>query len=200
MDITSDQVVQLGKNLLFFNNGGKNAAWMTKTSAAFPEKGVEDYYLCGMTLVDTASGQGLGFKAEQTNFDSKYINFQDQKTSMACADNVKVLASGGFSGCIFQLWRDEKGLTWGTHVYKGVDVNADISLAAKAKGWTLLYSIDTAGKGKDGSEIFVVAVMGAKNADIISQRIKNGKCEKLVDWYTVYDWKKAAIPGIVEAS
>ncbi|UTA48583.1 hypothetical protein L1F30_03335 [Simiduia sp. 21SJ11W-1] len=195
MTINADTVVARGKHLIYFNNQGANAAWTTRTHATFPNKGVEDFYSCQLNT-NAANGLGLGFNASIENVGAKYINFQDQKTALAKADTVKVLASGGFSGCIFQLWRDPDGHAWGAHVYKGTDGCADINQQAKARGWTLLYSLDTKGKGAAGREIFVVAVVGDKNADVIAMRIHNGKSEKLVDWHTVYNWQQEHIAAI----
>ena len=67
-------------------------------------------------------------------------------------------------------------------------MNADLSTVAKTKGWKLLYSIDTNGKKGKGNDIFVVAVIGETNADIVVQSIKGGKSINLVDWHTVYKY------------
>ncbi len=169
--------------MIFFNDGGKTVD-SASSVVGFEGVGVENYYRCKMAVTPTG---GLSFRPAISNSecDSKYITFQDKKTNLACADDVKVLASGGFSGCIFQLWEDPNKNIWGAHVYKGLDFKADISSRAKEKKWRLLYSLDTAGKGKSGSEIFVVAVIENNKVDIVSQRIRNGKCEKLIDWYTI---------------
>ena len=192
MPISADTVADKSRKLLYFNDGGSTVGRVNKSIPAFGGKGVEFYYPC--VVVDS---NGIGFKpAGSSNMLAKYIQNQDNKTTFACADDVKILASGNFSGCIFQLWRDDAGKLWGAHVYKGKEgekvVSADVDQAARGQGWKLLYSIDTKGKAdfaRKKGQIFVVVVVGDSNADIIVQHCgQNGGREKLVDWHTVYDY------------
>ncbi|OUS27396.1 hypothetical protein A9Q99_15485 [Gammaproteobacteria bacterium 45_16_T64] len=195
MMITPTQVVALSKNSIFFNaHGSEKSSVVKRDSPFFPDIGKDHYHRC---RIDT-SGGGLAFRPVTglSGHTAKHINFWDKKAAMARASDCNIICSGGFSGCVFQLWRDKDGIPVGVHAYKGTDLYADISIKARALGWQLLYENNTSGKNKSGMEIFVVAVIGDDNADVIVQRINRGVCDAVLDWHTVTKWRTNSIPAL----
>jgi len=184
MDI--DKLINDSKNRIFWNSGGKNAVPEDSTL----EDHVKFNAIPASLSLEDDQVKVLGVDMHD-NHNASYIQFRDQTATLAKADDVSILVSSGFSGCQFQLWKDNDGTVVGAHVYKGKDMHADMTEAAEKAGWTHLYTWDSKGHiTKAGQEGFVVAVIGDDNIDTVVLITEGGRAKKLVDWHTTYDWKK----------
>ena len=78
------------------------------------------------------------------------VPFHDGRATFAkLAGDVHFLLSTGFSGCVFQLYKDEKGDYYGVHAYKGMqkDTTTDMATAAAQARWELVFEWKSKGAG-----------------------------------------------------
>lgn len=174
-------VIANSENLIFFNSNGQSAE---QNNGPFPNS-VYKFYNAN---ISSDGGRISVVAANGGMHNARYVQYEQPLAALANATGVSTLVSSGFSGCVYQLWKDKSGGVVAVHAYKDKKSgHANINDQASAAGWKLLYDWDSKGvigEGNTGAEGFVVSMIGSGKIDTVVLVVKGGKKQKLVDWHT----------------
>jgi hypothetical protein len=113
-------------------------------------------------------------------FNGSYIHFEDDWSTVGTMDiNRKLIASGNFSGCTYQIYRSGAGTFKCAHIARPAGGGADALVGlmgsyAGQQGWTLLQTVPTAGLIQNGcSEVFVVSQLLNARIDTVRLELSN---------------------------
>ncbi|MGI9281911.1 MAG: hypothetical protein ACR2PX_20095 [Endozoicomonas sp.] len=164
-------------------------------SQAKPDKALPDYAKESFYYANThQKNGGLQIKpASKGDYEGVYIPYENDKATFSKSIVSGFIASGGFSGCTFQLYNDGNGRVLGTHIYQGGGQHRDLEYEAAVAGWELLYTWETNGLMNDPTMTksgFVMAIVQPNVIDIVAVRLTGaGRSEKILAQNRIADWK-----------
>ncbi len=88
---------------------------------------------------------------DSLSFNASYLFFEDSRATVATMDvNRRIVISGGYGGCLYQVYNLGNGVFKCCHIARpaGVGAEANVNLMnnyARQAGWTLLQTVPTVG-------------------------------------------------------